>query len=227
MTKKIVTQCSVEGCLKETHAKGKCKSHYRNDWYAQQYRGKCIATDCTRRIFTRQLCSMHYSLWQRYGDENIRMHSARSDTPALRFWRKVAITANPNKCWEWRHGKVGGYGVFTLHGATYKAHRYAWFLTYGKHSEMLIRHKCDNRACVNPAHLEEGTNQDNMTDLVLRGTPGQRKPLTIELYREIKCLLKMYSIAHVARQVGKGVWIIRQIKLNTHWTNRIYDGNST
>lgn len=222
MTKKIVTQCSVDGCLKMVYCKGMCKRHYRNEWYKQQNRGECLVDECMQRVFTRKMCSMHYSLWRKYGSVDARQHAARHDSPALRFWKRVVLTANPEKCWVWKGGLVKGYGTFTLYGVIYKAHRYAWFLTHGYHSKMLIRHKCDNRKCVNPNHLEEGTNQDNMTDLVLRGTPGQREPLSFETYCEILRLLPQCSMAEIGRRVEKGRTVIRQIKQGIHWTNRIY-----
>ena len=34
---------------------------------------------------------------------------------------------------------------------------------------LLVRHSCDNRACVSPEHLEIGTYQDNVNDAVERG----------------------------------------------------------
>jgi len=34
---------------------------------------------------------------------------------------------------------------------------------------MCIRHRCDNRKCINPQHLEVGTHQDNMADAKARG----------------------------------------------------------
>ena len=35
--------------------------------------------------------------------------------------------------------------------------------------DIVIRHKCDNARCINPLHLESGTHQDNMDDMVSRG----------------------------------------------------------
>lgn len=34
---------------------------------------------------------------------------------------------------------------------------------------LVVRHKCDDRACVNPDHLEIGTYRDNAQDMVTRG----------------------------------------------------------
>ena len=34
---------------------------------------------------------------------------------------------------------------------------------------MIVRHTCDNRACINPMHLQIGTHADNMRDMATRG----------------------------------------------------------
>lgn len=38
----------------------------------------------------------------------------------------------------------------------------------------MVRHKCDTPTCVNPDHLEIGTQQQNMDDMVGRGRTGNR-----------------------------------------------------
>lgn len=92
-----------------------------------------------------------------------------------RFWSKCDQSGGPDACWPWI-GAVSdtGYGKVRLDsGKAGRAPRVAYEMTCGAippgHE---IRHKCDNRLCINPAHLETGTRFDNMRDMVERGRWG-------------------------------------------------------
>ena len=88
---------------------------------------------------------------------------------AERFWAKVVITADTEKCWFWfGHIKDGKYGQFHVERHPVYAHHFAYFLFYGKVSRLKILHKCDKPACVNPYHLFEGTQADNIADKVAK-----------------------------------------------------------
>jgi hypothetical protein len=89
----------------------------------------------------------------------------------VRFWEKVDRSAGNDSCWPWlAYCKRNGYGTFfPQRGKCVTAHRYMWLLTYGTYPGKYVLHTCDNPRCVNPRHLWEGTQRDNMHDMIAKG----------------------------------------------------------
>jgi hypothetical protein len=70
------------------------------------------------------------------------------------FMLRVEITPT---CWVW-HGKKqnnGIYGSVRTHPGEMQAHRWVWLMFNGDiPDDHVVHHVCENKLCVNPAHLE-------------------------------------------------------------------------
>ena len=90
-------------------------------------------------------------------------------TPAD-FWPRV-VTDDPSGCWPWTGPyNTEGYGNVHRTGiGNIAAHRLAWTYVNGPIPDgMWVLHRCDNRRCVNLAHLYLGTPADNGRDRAAR-----------------------------------------------------------
>jgi hypothetical protein len=91
-----------------------------------------------------------------------------------RFWLKVNKTAT---CWLWTGTILShGYGQIALgHPSTpgskrWRAHRFSWELHNGPVPDgLVVCHRCDVPACVNPEHLFLSTQKGNVHDAINKG----------------------------------------------------------
>jgi hypothetical protein len=117
-----------------------------------------------------------------------------------------------------------GYYAISINKVRKLMHRHVYEEMYGPIPiDFVVRHKCDNRSCINPEHLELGTQLDNIRDAVERGrTPkGEghwQAKLTENDVREIKMLIsKGVRNLDIAKMYNIGKDSISNIKREKNW----------
>jgi hypothetical protein len=127
---------------------------------------------------------------------------------------KLQFQARTNKtdtCWLWTGNTFKhGYGAFNYPKKHSLAHRVSYLFHTGEMPKGVIRHTCDTPACVNPAHLIDGTQAENNADTRARGRTnpalGERNGLAKLTNAQVIELRKEYnekgtSSAEIARRM--------------------------
>ena len=103
-----------------------------------------------------------------------------------------------DRCWEWMGTQTPkGYGVMQFRKATLRAHRVALELYSGEPCGEMVLHGCDNRLCVNPKHLRNGTHGDNMRDMAERRRAAREE-------RHHKVILRRGEVVAIHALSGTG-----------------------
>ncbi len=135
------------------------------------------------------------------------------------FWSKVMV-GDSSECWEWS-GKLfpNGYGVASgPNGAGFLAHRLSFFMVNGVDAgEYMVCHRCDNRKCVNPAHLFLGTAKDNVLDCMRKGRFGR-----VCSYEKADLVRHLYSTGRYSQKqlgeiIGASQQTISLVVRNEKW----------
>lgn len=94
------------------------------------------------------------------------------EPPLERFCKHVHKTES---CWLWTGSlDTSGYGILRVGKKTTSAHRFAYEVQVGLIAGgMQLDHLCCVRNCVNPAHLEQVTPEENMRRVRERNTHCQ------------------------------------------------------
>lgn len=147
--------------------------------------------------------------------------------------RDKIVFAGPDECWLWTASRNhNGYGRVRVRGKVRRTHREAYEDQNGEGSAggLVVRHKCDMPACVNPDHLELGTVADNNRDMMERGRNAQpkgeahgRAKLTDDDVRTIRAVYTPGSRTQgqfaIARRFGVNRSLIGQIVRREVWAH--------
>jgi hypothetical protein len=162
--------CAISACGKLSRKRGWCYTHYSR-WYRhgdpeffEPRKSRTIGVEpctidgCDGKLFGRGWCAMHWSRWRQNGDP-LALQRIRGDLTA-RFWSKISKT---DTCWLWTGTlDTKGYGQFWDGQVIARAPRFAYeFLVDAIPEGLTIDHLCRVVACVNPAHLEPVTSEEN------------------------------------------------------------------
>ncbi len=119
-------------------------------------------------------------------------------------------------CWVFRGVATGHYGNIRVAGRQTSAHRAMYEQAIGPIPDgLVIDHLCHRPRCINPAHLEAVTNEEN----VRRGAATGRK-MSLAKAREIRA--SQATGASLARLYGVSESTISMIRLNKIWREELH-----
>lgn len=202
----IGSSCNIGRRLMNHLSRLESKSHYnkalQQDWNDGNVFDVYMFQHCTNGDLLK------------YEHELLRLpHTYNKNSAFSRIPKRVSLYAwsritpkDEDECWEWNGTtNQSGYGEFRQYNKYYLAHRavYAHFhpdddsLTHS-----VVRHKCGNKLCCNPRHLETGSFQDNSRDYFDQATPEELSKWYEHLDKMVELRLQNNSYQKIADEIG-------------------------
>jgi hypothetical protein len=139
----------------------------------------------------------------------------------------IDFIINDNNCFVCTSHKpsTSGYPQVNYYKTTGNAHRVVYQEMFGSiPSGLVVRHKCDNKMCINPEHLELGTIQDNNNDVDERGLRlrGEQVPVSKLNEQEVKEIKRLFedkrlALKDLSKMFGVSPSTLCDIKMGRTW----------
>lgn len=122
------------------------------------------------------------------------------DWPALVDTLKERTqTTGAHGCWEWSGGRVrDGYGIIRINGKGHMAHRLMALASIGDPGHLPVHHKCANKLCINPQHLQIVQTHENTAEMLDRKNYERR-------ITELEAALRDLDAQHPLLQAPGGI----------------------
>lgn len=127
-------------------------------------------------------------------------------------------------CWEFQGAKdQDGYGKIRVGDEIERTHRLSFMCKHGPvEPGMVVRHKCDNPPCCNPAHLEIGTHEENMQDMVARGRHRGNAKISSEDAADIRVAkMRGATLASLAKKYDVSESTISAVISGQNWQDSL------
>ena len=223
--------CTIDGCDRAHRARGLCTSHYNQAHQPNRHRKfmlKCdwCGTECEKfpsSTIRKRFCSMDCrGMWAKSEQGLVQgMRRPGPKPPTTPKQRRIAqrevtealargdyrtaasliqlLSIVTGECWLWPTLDESGYGRLNgkaAHRLSLEAHLAA---PLGRQP---VHHKCANRACVKPEHLQPVTHYDNAAEMLARGYMTTRIRLLEQALRELNPSHEL--LAEVGLPIGVG-----------------------
>lgn len=177
---------------------------------------KTVCQLCGQPSVGRGLCRRHYQAEWKSG--NLGRYALNSMTALDRLRSHTSVSLSG--CWEWTgQTRSDGYGMVWYEGKAQRAHRVSYLVHKGYPPEapFVLCHTCDNRLCINPDHLFEGTRGENCTDAASKN----RFPVN---NRHWNTRLSPANVATIRASDAPNSELARQYAVNQSTISRIRSG---
>ena len=144
-------------------------------------RPPCSVETCGRDARNLGWCVRHYQRWRKYGNPlgGGRFHRPRNMSFGEAVEWYLSRAEKDGECLiSTNRTNSRGYVIVAINGRRWRLHRAVLVHCLGRElkADEEARHRCHRTECIKPDHLEAGSHQDNMDDMVRagRGRSGQR-----------------------------------------------------
>lgn len=169
-----------------------------------------------------QVKKLHHNYYAPMGvrvcRDGIRRNTILPVPPEKRFW-KFVDKRGKDECWLWTGNVTGStskYPAFFDGKKEVKGHRFSYELHIGPiPAGLLACHHCDNKLCVNPAHLFTGTHKDNTADAKRKNRLrwgnlyGEENPLSKWKEKQVLKVVRLWKQGMPLMKVAKKTGVTR------------------